>query len=123
MASDTAQYYGGRALGRRPLAPAISPKKTVAGAVFGFAAGISVLTVVGAWWLPELHVGFRVLLGATIAALGIVGDLFESSLKRAAHLKDASAMIPGHGGILDRLDGLLFAAPFYYVVIRFMTVG
>ena len=119
MASDTLQYYGGRALGRRPLAPTISPKKTVAGAVFGFAAGTVVLAVAGAWWLPEIDVISRTLLGATIAGLGIVGDLFESSLKRAAHLKDASAIIPGHGGVLDRLDGILFAAPVYYAVVQF----
>jgi len=121
MASDTAQYYGGRAFGRRPLAPTISPKKTVAGAVFGFAAGMVVLGVAGEWWLPGLDVGFRVLLGAMIAGLGIVGDLFESSLKRAADLKDASALIPGHGGILDRLDGILFAAPVYYAIVHLTT--
>ena len=118
MASDTAQYYGGRAFGRRLLAPAISPNKTVAGAVFGFGAGMAVLAVAGIWWLPGIDLALRILLGATIAGLGIVGDLFESSLKRAAHVKDASALIPGHGGVLDRLDGLLFAAPVYYVLIQ-----
>lgn len=121
MASDTSQYYGGRAFGRRPLAPAVSPKKTVEGAIFGFAAGMLVLTVMGHWWLPAVGPVARALLGATIAGFGIVGDLFESSLKRAANLKDASAIIPGHGGVLDRLDGILFAAPVYYAVLQLTT--
>ena len=118
MASDTAQYYGGRAFGRRPLAPAISPKKTVAGAFFGFGAGMLVLAVAGTWWLPGIDLASRILLGATVAGLGIVGDLFESSLKRTAHVKDASTLIPGHGGVLDRLDGILFAAPVYYALTQ-----
>ena len=118
IASDTSQYYGGRAFGRRLLAPAISPKKTVAGAVFGFMAGMLVLAIIGRWWLPHIDLVLRVLLGATIAGLGIVGDLFESSLKRAAQVKDASSIIPGHGGVLDRLDGILFAAPVYYGVVQ-----
>ena len=117
MASDTAQYYGGRAFGRRPLAPTLSPKKTVAGAVFGMVAGMFVLAVVGHWWMVWLAPVSRVLLGATMAALGIAGDLFESSLKRSAEVKDASSLIPGHGGVLDRLDGILFAAPVYYAVV------
>ena len=119
MTSDTAQYYGGRLVGRRPLAAAISPKKTIEGAVFGLVAGMLVLWLAGRWWLSDLATGPRLLLGATIAGLGIAGDLFESSLKRAAHVKDASRVIPGHGGVLDRVDGLLFAAPVYYTVVHF----
>ena len=119
MASDTAQYYGGRAFGRRPLAPAISPKKTVAGAVFGFFAGAVAMTVAGQWWFPGVDPIVRALLGATVAGLGIAGDLFESSLKRSADVKDSSALIPGHGGVLDRVDGILFAAPVYYTVVQF----
>ena len=117
MASDTSQYYGGRAIGRRPLAPVVSPKKTIEGAVFGLVAGIVVMGIVGRWWLPEVDLVLRLCLGATIAGLGIAGDLFESSLKRGAKLKDASAVIPGHGGVLDRVDGFLFAAPVYYAVV------
>ena len=118
MASDTAQYYGGRAVGRRLLAPAMSPKKTVEGAVFGIVAGIAVMLVVGGWWLPDVAPAFRAILGVAVAGFGISGDLFESSLKRAAQLKDASSLIPGHGGVLDRIDALLFAAPFYYAVVQ-----
>ncbi len=118
MASDTAQYYGGRAFGRRPLAPTVSPKKTVEGAVFGIVAGVAVMIVIGQWWLVGISPLFRALLGAAVAGFGIAGDLFESSLKRAADMKDASSLIPGHGGVLDRLDGLLFAAPVYYAVVH-----
>ena len=119
MVSDTAQYYGGRLLGRRPLAPATSPNKTVEGALFGVAAGMIVVLFVGRWWLPALSPVPCLVLGATVAGLGIVGDLFESRLKRASGVKDASRLIPGHGGVLDRIDGLVFAAPVYYTVVRF----
>ena len=120
MLSDTAQYYGGRWLGRTPLAPTISPKKTVEGVLFGLAAGVAVLTtlavVVPA--LAQSGVAKRALLGIAIVGLGIAGDLFESQLKRGAGLKDASALIPGHGGMLDRIDSLLFAAPGFYLFLR-----
>ncbi len=117
MASDVAQYYGGRAFGRRLLAPTISPKKTVEGAVSGFVAGAAVLPALGAWWLPGLHPAALALVGVTLVALGIVGDLFESLLKRSAGVKDSSGLIPGHGGMLDRIDSLLFAGPVYYLVL------
>jgi phosphatidate cytidylyltransferase len=118
--SDTAQYYSGRAFGRRPLAPSISPKKTVEGAVGGLVFGALVLAAVGAWWLPVIPLALRMLFGVTIVALGIAGDLFESMLKRSAGVKDSSSLIPGHGGILDRIDALLFAAPVYYVVLKYV---
>src|SRR5439155_19123548 len=104
MVSDTEHYYTGRAFGRRPLAAAISPKKTVEGAVGGFLCGALTVAALGAWWLPAMPVAVRVLLGLAIVALGIAGDLFESMLKRSAGVKDSSTLIPGHGGILDRID-------------------
>jgi phosphatidate cytidylyltransferase len=119
-ASDTAQYYTGRLLGRRPLAPAISPKKTTEGALGGFVFGALVLAFAGAWWLPRVPLAFRALLGVTVVALGITGDLFESMLKRSAGVKDSSGLIPGHGGVLDRIDALLFAAPVYYIVLQYV---
>ena len=118
MVSDTAQYYTGRAFGRRLLAPAISPKKTIEGAIGGFVFGALLLAVVGAWWLPAMPVALRALLGVALVALGIAGDLFESMLKRSAGVKDSSTLIPGHGGVLDRIDALLFAAPVYYIVLK-----
>ena len=118
MVSDTAQYYTGRAFGRRPLAPRISPKKTIEGAVGGFVVAPAVFVVVGRWWAPGLGVAARVVLGIAIVALGIAGDLFESFLKRRAGVKDSSHLIPGHGGVLDRIDALLFAAPAYWAAIK-----
>jgi phosphatidate cytidylyltransferase len=120
MVSDTAQYYTGRAFGRRPLAPAISPKKTVEGAIGGLVFGTALFVGAGAWWVPGMPVLFRVGLGLAIVALGIAGDLFESMIKRSAGVKDSSALIPGHGGVLDRIDALLFAAPIYYIVLRYV---
>ncbi len=122
IVSDTAQYYAGRLAGRRPLAPSISPKKTVEGAVGGLMAGTAVFAVAGAWWLPIVPVPARIGLGAAVVGIGIAGDLFESMLKRAAGVKDSSGLIPGHGGMLDRIDALLFAAPFFYVVGRFIRI-
>jgi len=120
MVSDTGQYYSGRLFGNRALAPTISPKKTIEGAVGGFVFGILLLAVVGQWWLPTVPVALRALLGAAVVALGIAGDLFESMLKRSAGVKDSSSLIPGHGGVLDRIDALLFAAPIYYVVLKYV---
>jgi len=120
MVSDTAQYYTGRLFGRRPLAPLVSPKKTMEGAIGGFVFGTALFVIVGAWWLPAMPLPLRVGLGLTLVALGIAGDLFESMLKRSAGVKDSSALIPGHGGVLDRIDALLFAAPVYYIVLKYV---
>jgi phosphatidate cytidylyltransferase len=120
IVSDTAQFYTGRLFGRRLLAPHISPKKTIEGAIGGFAAGILLLAAVGAMWLPAVPLWQRILLGAALVAFGILGDLFESMLKRSAGVKDSSGIIPGHGGVLDRIDALLFAAPVFYIVLRYL---
>jgi phosphatidate cytidylyltransferase len=120
MVSDTAQYYSGRMFGRTPLAAVISPKKTVEGAIGGFVLGMVFMAVAGHWWLPDVSWPLRSVLGAALVALGIAGDLFESMLKRSAGVKDSSALIPGHGGVLDRIDALLFAAPIYYVVLKYV---
>lgn len=119
VVSDTAQYYGGRLLGRRRLAPAVSPGKTVEGAACGLLAATAAFATLGAWWLPALDPFARVAVGAALAVSGMAGDLFESHLKRASGVKDSSGLIPGHGGVLDRIDALLFAAPVHYAVVIF----
>lgn len=120
--SDTAQYYAGRAFGRRPLAPTISPKKTIEGAFGGLVVGTAATVGFGLYWLPGVPPAALAMLGAALVALGIVGDLFESLLKRSAGVKDSSSLIPGHGGLLDRLDSWLFAAPVYYVFLRYAVL-
>ena len=116
--SDTAQFYTGRTLGRTPLAPLHSPKKTREGAYGGLVVAPLFLTVAGLYWLPIYPWWWFVSLGLCIVAAGIIGDLFESMLKRAAGLKDSGTLIPGHGGVLDRIDALLFAAPVFYFFVR-----
>lgn len=117
VVSDTAQYYSGRLLGRHPLAPTISPKKTVEGAVGGVVLGTLFVVIAGPRALPPVGAAHLVLLGIVVVVLGICGDLFESQVKREAGAKDSGALIPGHGGVLDRIDALLFAAPVFYVYL------
>jgi len=116
--SDTAQYYTGRTLGRTPLAPLRSPKKTREGAIGGAVVAPIFLAVAGSYWLPAFPWYWHASVGLGIVATGITGDLFESMLKRAANMKDSGTLIPGHGGVLDRIDALLFAAPVFYFFLR-----
>ncbi len=118
VVSDSAQFYSGRAFGRRPLAPAISPKKTMEGAVGGLVVATIFITLAGTRVFPGARPASLALLGVAIVVLGICGDLFESRLKRTAGVKDSSALIPGHGGVLDRVDALLFATPAYYLYLQ-----
>jgi phosphatidate cytidylyltransferase len=121
VVSDSAQYYTGRTFGRRPLAPAISPKKTIEGAIGGLIIGTGFFALVASYVVPEASLAATLPLGAMMVILGIAGDLFESKMKRAAGLKDSSNLIPGHGGVLDRIDALLFAVPPFYLYIRALT--
>jgi phosphatidate cytidylyltransferase len=118
--SDSAQYYTGRALGRTPLAPSISPKKTREGALGGLVFGTLAMVIGGRSVFPATPVALVAVAGLAVVLLGIAGDLFESLLKRSAGVKDSSALIPGHGGILDRIDSWLFAGPAYYVFVRYL---
>lgn len=118
VVSDSSQYYIGRMLGKRPLAPSISPKKTIEGAIGGLICGTLFMVLVGARILPTVGYAPFFVLGLFVVGLGICGDLFESRLKRAAGVKDSSSLIPGHGGVLDRIDALLFAAPPFYLFVR-----
>ncbi|MEW6320973.1 MAG: phosphatidate cytidylyltransferase [Acidobacteriota bacterium] len=118
VVSDTAQYYTGRTLGRRPLAARLSPKKTLEGAIGGLVVAPAFFVAAGAVWLPGPGPATLAVAGLGIAAAGIAGDLFESMLKRAADIKDSSTLIPGHGGVLDRIDALLFATPVFLLFLR-----
>jgi len=110
---DSAAYYGGRALGRRPLAPTISPKKTVEGAIAGLIGSVVAGVIGGRWLLGGMRLDL-IWISAVTAVAGQCGDLAESMLKRSAGVKDSSSVLPGHGGILDRLDSLFFAVPVFY---------
>jgi len=116
--SDTSQYYSGRAFGRTPLAPTRSPKKTREGAIGGAIVAPIFLAIAGSYFMPAFPWWWHASVGFGIVATGIIGDLFESMLKRAADMKDSGTLIPGHGGVLDRIDALLFAAPVFYFFLR-----
>lgn len=115
-ANDIASYFVGIAAGRHKLAPHISPGKSWEGAAGGLAAGGAVGALAAPLFGVNLVQGLLVGLAATIASQ--VGDLFESAMKRRAGLKDSGAILPGHGGILDRFDGMLVAAPIAYMMVR-----
>lgn len=119
MGSDTGAYYVGRAIGRHKLAPTISPGKTWEGVVGGMMAALALAAVAHFWFFRELPLKWALPLAAVMAALGIFGDLTESALKRGAGAKDAAKILPGHGGVLDRLDSLLFNAPLIYYFAHF----
>jgi phosphatidate cytidylyltransferase len=108
---DTAALLVGKTLGRSRFFPSLSPKKTNEGAVAGLAAGIIVGFILQRFFLTELPLKHVLILALLLGIAGQLGDLAESMLKRAAAVKDSSNLIPGHGGILDRLDSLLFAIP------------
>lgn len=112
--ADAAAYYVGKTWGRTPLAPRVSPKKTVEGAVGALAGGVLASMAAAVWFVGALSWGEAAVLGAIVAVAGMVGDLFESLIKRGAGVKDSGGLIPSHGGILDKIDGLLFTAPLIY---------
>jgi len=112
MLSDTAAYFTGRRFGKQPLAPTLSPHKTVEGVLGGLVGGM--VGALGARWFLPLPFLDALVLGVLVSLLGVLGDLFESLLKRWAGAKDSGTLFPGHGGMLDRLDSLLFGAPVLY---------
>ena len=114
---DTAAYYVGGLLGKRPLAPRISPGKTWEGA-FGALLGNSLAALTSQVLIPQIPLIPRVFLCCSLGVAGQVGDLAESAMKRGARTKESSELLPGHGGMLDRIDGVLFAAPFLYFYLR-----
>lgn len=121
MGSDAGAYYTGRALGRHKLAPKISPGKTWEGAIGGMVASLLMATLARYWFFPELSLKAALPLSVAMNVFGVMGDLAESALKRSAGAKDTAKILPGHGGVLDRLDSLLFNAPviYYFALIYF----
>ena len=122
-ANDTGAYFAGRTLGRRKLYPRISPSKTWEGAIGGLIASIAGALVVRAFLLPTVPWAAAAAIGAGCGILGPLGDLSESMLKRAFDKKDSSQILPGHGGLLDRIDALLFNAPFVWLCARILQPG
>lgn len=122
IASDTGAYYAGTNFGRTKLCPAISPGKTVEGLMGGIIA--SLLLVISAKYFLLPHVPLGKLIGVTIALtlIGVGGDLTESIMKRCCKVKDSGTILPGHGGVLDRIDSLLTAAPAMYYLLHFNLI-
>jgi phosphatidate cytidylyltransferase len=112
---DTGAYFGGRLFGKRPLAPMISPNKTLEGLAIGMLCTVAAVWIAGRYqeWLPGTH---ALVLGVGVALVAPVGDLFESFVKREADVKDSGGLFGAHGGALDRLDAVLFAAVVGYYV-------
>jgi phosphatidate cytidylyltransferase len=119
-ANDTAAYFAGRFLGRHKLYPAVSPNKTWEGFAGGLVGSVGGMFITRAFFYPMLTVTDCLFLGIFGGILGPIGDLCESMLKRAYGVKDSGVAIPGHGGILDRIDALIFNAPLVFVYITFV---
>jgi len=119
--NDTLAYFAGHAFGKHKLFPRISPKKTWEGFIGGVAGSLLGVSLV--WWLllrEDLALGGALAIGAGASILGPLGDLAESLVKRAAGVKDSSSIIPGHGGLLDRVDALLFVGPWVYFYAAYL---
>lgn len=116
-ASDSGAYFAGRAFGRHKLCPQISPGKTIEGFVGGIISGTICATLLSTYLFPEQCLLTIIVVAALLSALGVAGDLTESIIKRATHSKDSSRLLPGHGGLLDRLDSMIFCAPILYYLL------
>jgi phosphatidate cytidylyltransferase len=111
-------YYMGKSLGKRKLYESVSPNKTLAGGVGSLIGSVAAALIIKALLVPHMPLGVAALTGAVIGAVAVVGDLVESMFKRDAGVKDSSTLIPGHGGVLDKVDGPIFAGPVLWWVLR-----
>ncbi len=121
-AGDTGAYIVGSTLGRHPLLPRVSAKKTIEGSVGGLVFAVGGAVAAAFTFAGYLDVAHAVVLGVAAGVVGQLGDLFESLLKRDADVKDTSEIIPGHGGALDRFDGLLFTTPLLYYYLKYVVL-
>jgi len=119
MGSDVGAYFIGKNFGKRKLVPKISPNKTWEGFIGGHLLAIGFAALSTVWFFPELPYKISIPLALVMSLVGCAGDLAESAMKRSAGAKDAANILPGHGGLLDRLDSLLFNAPIFYYFARF----
>jgi len=120
---DTAAYFGGSTFGRHKLFERVSPKKSWEGSVFGFMAALLTMVIARAMVLDYLRLQDALVIGGIVGIFGQLGDLVESRFKRDAGVKDSSAIIPGHGGVYDRFDSLVFVAPIVYLYIDFVVLS
>jgi phosphatidate cytidylyltransferase len=120
---DTGAYFAGRSLGRHKLYELVSPKKTVEGGIGGLLASIGGGAITATWLLPQIPMWHGLLLGALCGLFGQVGDFAESLFKRATGTKDSGHILPGHGGLLDRVDGVLFAGPVLLAYLTWLSPG
>jgi phosphatidate cytidylyltransferase len=118
---DSAAYFVGRAIGRRKLFERVSPKKTWEGAAAGFIGAVLTFVLARSLLLTYMTLSNALVCGAVVGLFGQLGDLVESLLKRDAGVKDSSLLIPGHGGVLDRFDSLMFVAPLLYCYLEFIV--
>ena len=123
MCGDSAAYYVGSAVGKHRLYPEVSPKKSIEGSVGGLAGSIGGALLARYLFYPELAIWHAVAAALLLGTLGQVGDLFESMIKRSCGVKDSGSIFPGHGGVLDRLDSILFAAPALYYYASFVALA
>ncbi|OGP91665.1 MAG: hypothetical protein A2156_15340 [Deltaproteobacteria bacterium RBG_16_48_10] len=119
-AGDISAFSGGALFGRHKLYPKISPKKTYEGLMGGILGSMIVALAFGLLFFPEIGKGILILLAMGIGIFGQIGDFSESMLKRSAQVKDSGDLIPGHGGMLDRLDSFLFSSPFLYYSLIYL---
>lgn len=118
---DTAAYFGGRAMGKKKLFVRVSPNKTWAGALWGLAGAVAAMVAAKYLFLDYLALSHAVVIGVFVGTIGQLGDLAESLLKRDAAVKDSSTLLPGHGGVLDRFDSLLFVSPVVFLYLDFVV--